>query len=400
MIASSAIPVFPSPCPDHVMRFAFLLVLLLASYSSSQAQSIVMPATILAAADSAVEQFRTVIYDAHRRGISGDGSPYDVAARVHLSRLPDSNDVGFKVRIETSKMILAYDGERSLLIQPQKKLVWQIDSIATFAQNLDGRVEGGLVNMLFRRAPFGGMVPNARYDGTGSVNGVQCHRITVRTPDNDLLTDQIAEYYFGVADHVLRMRQAAAKYSGNSASDTLTISDMRLNVPIADSMFAVKIPAGYTFEILARNYTQPVLGVGSKAPEWTLPDTTGASLSLADLKGRIVVLDFWYIGCPPCVRSMPKLAKLHERFSRQGVVFMGINTTDEPAKALEFVRRKGFNYSFAFNGRSVADAYKVSAFPTMFVVGKDGTINFVHEGDGDDLEKVLEEAIEKEMARK
>lgn len=392
--------VFSSLCPDRAMGYAPLLILFFAIHSLSIAQPAGQLEPVLAAADSAMNSARTVIYDAYVRGVPSSGRNYDIAGRVYLSRLPDTSKAGYKVRIELNNAIITYDGVRSLYVQPEKKLISQMDSVSTFAQYLDGMKLGDLVNMVFRRPPFMDMAPNARYEGLRSLHGIDCHVIRYQSPDNELVKDRISYYYISSTDHILRMRAATANYSGNSMWDTMTVSNLQLNVPIPDSMFTVETPAGFTLEILPPYRPQSLPDTGTAAPAWTLSDTAGTTVSLSDLKGRVVVLDFWYIGCPPCVRSMPRLAKLHERFSRQGVVFMGINTIDEPAKALAFIRRKELKYGFAFNGKNVADAYRVSAFPTMFVIGRDGMIKFIHEGDNEDLENILANAIEREIAGK
>src|SRR5215216_2507820 len=84
-----------------------------------------------------------------------------------------------------------------------------------------------------------------------------------------------------------------------------------------------------------------LLAVGDAAPDWKLTDPRGRAHTLAEYRGKVVVLDFWATWCGPCTRVMPRLEKLHRKYGAQGLVVFGINSfeTGDPAAMM---KKKGY----------------------------------------------------------
>lgn len=115
------------------------------------------------------------------------------------------------------------------------------------------------------------------------------------------------------------------------------------------------------------------VGAGDRAPAWRLADIAGDPHTLADYRGRVVLLDFWATWCPPCIAASPELQALHEKYAERGFAVIGIhyNDTGDPAG---YARKHGYTFPSMTSGRQVARAYGVSQIPTLVLVGKDGTI--------------------------
>lgn len=123
--------------------------------------------------------------------------------------------------------------------------------------------------------------------------------------------------------------------------------------------------------------------VGQTAPELQANVTLdGKPLRLADLKGRIVVLDFWGIDCGPCVGALPGVKRIWSQFKDRDVVVIGLHHADsDPKDVRKFVQEKNLAYPVVIdasdNHASFGKTYRqygVDAIPTVFVIGKDGKV--------------------------
>jgi len=120
-------------------------------------------------------------------------------------------------------------------------------------------------------------------------------------------------------------------------------------------------------------------GEKKPAPGFEVKTLDGETLRLADLKGKVVVLNFWFIGCAPCRVEMPGLNKLVEKFKGAEVVFIGFASDDE-AQLREFLKKNPFNYKIVAGASSIAKQYGVSAYPTHVLINKQGQIEFTMTG--------------------
>jgi thiol-disulfide isomerase/thioredoxin len=141
------------------------------------------------------------------------------------------------------------------------------------------------------------------------------------------------------------------------------------------------------------------LSHGQPAPDFRLPraDGTPGTLALSELRGRVVVLDFWATWCPPCLAMMPTVHELDHEWRARGVSFVGVNSDGgiDPAALQEFVASHGISYPVVLDEGDAGGLYKVRSLPTMVIVGKDGAIRrtflgFTSKGS---IESALQEAV-------
>ena len=112
------------------------------------------------------------------------------------------------------------------------------------------------------------------------------------------------------------------------------------------------------------------------APAFTLErlDRDG-QLSIADLKGKAVVVNFWASWCIPCRDEAPVLQQTYERYRAQGLVVLGIDVNDFRADARSFVKRFGLTYPVVYDGKgSTVGTWGVRAFPETFFVDRSGKL--------------------------
>ena len=131
-----------------------------------------------------------------------------------------------------------------------------------------------------------------------------------------------------------------------------------------------------------------------RLPEFTLTDLAGNALAAKDLAGKVVLVDFWAVWCPPCRRTLPWLAGLRQRFGdRVVIVAPAVDSDPETVRGLAAQHGDGVRWALATPdlGRAFGD---VSALPTLFVFAANGATSSVHFGAPPDLH----ERVERELA--
>lgn len=131
---------------------------------------------------------------------------------------------------------------------------------------------------------------------------------------------------------------------------------------------------------------------GEKALDFLVTDLNGNSIKLSELKGKIVVLNFWFTKCPPCIQEMPSLNKLVEEFKDKDVKFIAI-TFNKKDMVESFLQEKKFNYTIAPNSNGVIQSYNVNSFPTSIVINQKGEIVLKELGYRTNIKEVISKSI-------
>ena len=121
--------------------------------------------------------------------------------------------------------------------------------------------------------------------------------------------------------------------------------------------------------------------VGSLAPGFEVTDLDGNRISLAELRGRPVVVNFWASWCTPCLEEFPLLRAALERHDDDGLAIIGIVYQDRSSAARAFMEREGATWPAAMDpGEQVARAYTIVGPPETYFIGRDGRIAARHIG--------------------
>ncbi len=135
-----------------------------------------------------------------------------------------------------------------------------------------------------------------------------------------------------------------------------------------------------------------LLKQGSVAPPFRVRGLDGQHLELALMRGKVVVLNFWFIACPPCREEMPKLNRLVDSYSGQNVAFIAF-ALDPSQQLRSFLANTSFKYTVVPNSTKVAINYGVRGAPTHVVIDKQGKVHWIGYGALDDPERELARII-------
>jgi len=117
------------------------------------------------------------------------------------------------------------------------------------------------------------------------------------------------------------------------------------------------------------------------APDFMLEDISGQPLSLSDIRGKVVIVDFWATWCGPCVMSIPELVDLQEKYKAKGLVVLGISVDDDKVskeELLAFKEKMRIVYPILRANNKVFEDYfgrtRGFSIPTLFVIDREGKV--------------------------
>lgn len=133
------------------------------------------------------------------------------------------------------------------------------------------------------------------------------------------------------------------------------------------------------------------------APDFTITGFDGRTVTLSELRGQVVIINFWASWCPPCREEAAYLEETWRKYQGQGVVFIGVDYVDTEKEALAYIKEFDITY---LNGPDIAmrisQAYNIQGVPETFFVAKNGELRGVHIGpmQSPQLDEEIEELLE------
>lgn len=130
------------------------------------------------------------------------------------------------------------------------------------------------------------------------------------------------------------------------------------------------------------------------APDFTARSSQNGNIRLADLRGKVVMLNFWASWCAPCRKEMPLLNELYRRYSPAGFVLLGVNTEANIEQANAVLEEIPVDFPIVYDtSNKVSEAYKIDAMPTTVLIDRDGQLRYVHRGYKSGDEEIYREKI-------
>lgn len=255
--------------------------------------------------------------------------------------------------------------------------------------------------------------PKKKYEveliGVDILHSILCHHIRIIDFEKFNKNEPIQKlreefsYWISMEDSLVRKYSRAIDLILNGDTmyqyEELTLDNVQLNQASGNITPGINAIPGY---ITLKEYTpyerEPLLQVSTQAPSWSLYSLSGDSVRLDDLKGKLVLIDFFYKSCYPCMQALPVLESLHERYIEKGLSVIGIDPFDKDAEDLrKFLSKRGITYTILLSDKAFPKKYKVSSYPTMYLLDENGNVLHSQIGYGEGTEKKLEKIIEQHL---
>ena len=115
--------------------------------------------------------------------------------------------------------------------------------------------------------------------------------------------------------------------------------------------------------------------IGSPAPEIVLKDLQGRDVKLSDLRGKVVLVNFWATWCKPCKEEMPAMQASYDKLRDKGFVVLAVNELEDTARVAEHIRTHGHTFEVVMDhNNQVANMYGVVGLPASFLIDPQGIV--------------------------
>jgi thiol-disulfide isomerase/thioredoxin len=164
---------------------------------------------------------------------------------------------------------------------------------------------------------------------------------------------------------------------------------------------------GFTRRLMSpfRSITAPRISGFTTAPDLAAGDWINSEpIKLTDLRGRVVLIDFWTFGCINCRNTLPFIKGWHDRYHEKGLTVVGVHSPEfDYEKKVDNLRREVASLEIHYpvvsdNDYQTWDAYNVGAWPTIFLIDKQRRIRWRHVGEGnyEEAERIIQELLSEE----
>lgn len=245
-----------------------------------------------------------------------------------------------------------------------------------------------------------------------NVGSVQCYHILMvkdpKTLDQGFIAALRNDYEYWISKESLLPVKYNYYFRGILNRDTSDqfISYSVKNIRIGDrdvekKLQLTSLPSWYRIKTFEPEKTVPLLTKGTAAPEWKLVSLKGDTVSLKQLRGKVVLLDFFYKSCYPCRLAIPHLQEIHKKYAEDEVVVIGIDGVDKNTGELKaMLDKSGVTYTVLLSDKDLAKKYQVSGYPAVYILDRNGKVFYASSGFGESLSKIYEQEIESALGGK
>lgn len=398
----------------NYLLFAFATILLLSCSGKQDPLKLFLDSDLAASKNQSAEFKITFDVQSEQQG----NNKFSSVIYVKKVKNADADLLAFRIE-EEGNTIITFDGN-SFIATDLKNNTQTVSLKPEFAAEVAARLVQNfymIIDTKLDTAEIRENSKNLEFVGTATVNGDDCYQVLQKGEGHEEYKVE-NNYFFSKKDKLMKKYSSKIQNKEGKIVQAVTyeIKDLKLNSTIDNNKFVqtidsvkfalTNLDAQHDMEGETHKHTDMesentgLLKNGTVAPDWSLLDASGNKVTLSQLKGKVVLLDFWATWCTPCKMVMPSLQKLHEKFGKQGLVIIGINSFERDGDPVKYMKDQKFTYMLLLKGDGVAQSYNVQSIPTMYIIDKQGTIRHSELGAVPDLDTKLETTIKKLLASK
>lgn len=300
-----------------------------------------------------------------------------------------------------------YDENKLYLIKNDSLSILRYDAKKGETFIIDGASDGDVMNIHFLKPEKlaevlnDSLIKNTIKDTV--FNNKEYALLSLQYPDEDDFTGRLKKVFINKDSKTIEKITYYCQYHDQYQYNEWNITNIKFNSVKKEELdrHLKKLTSKYkvtTYKPLTKEEMAP-LAIGTEAPEFKGKFyNDNAQISLSDYKGKIVILDFWYMSCYPCTVAVPHLNEIQEKY-KDKVVVLGVNPVDTDEKAVnkipDFIKRTGLIYSIATINQQTVKDYNIYGFPTLYIIDKNGVIQYAEPGFNENLQQTLKEEINK-----
>ncbi|MEM9546824.1 MAG: TlpA disulfide reductase family protein [Bacteroidota bacterium] len=221
-------------------------------------------------------------------------------------------------------------------------------------------------------------------------NDIPVYKVVFFEKDTDGATNIETTYFFRKSDFFPLGYKTQALANGEiPVGQSYSLTNIKKNIILDESTFNLENNILYTDKVhyskAINSEDKPTLAKGTLAPNFKVLLTNDSQFELHKNKGKIVVLDFWFSSCVPCLKVMPELNKIAEKYDSSEVEIIGINPYNSKEKTLKTLNRKAPNLHSSFKSGDIVADYNVYLYPTIYFIDKNGKVAEVHSGEDENF---------------
>lgn len=134
--------------------------------------------------------------------------------------------------------------------------------------------------------------------------------------------------------------------------------------------------------------------ISGPAPDFTLKSRGGENIKLSELRGQVVMINFWASWCGPCRQEMPLLEQIYQHYQPMGFTLLGINVEEDSAAADKVLKEIPVSFPVLYDNRNrVSESYQVRAMPSTVLIDRDGQVRYLHQGYKSGYEDAYQEQV-------
>lgn len=331
-------------------------------------------------------------------------------AEIEMVRTSDDSLFGAKIYIELDTVLYGYDGERLIHVNKNVSTLETSDPVAhpglwiasTWVNNF---VEYGFIgrNQWYRTVLSNPEIKTTTIDTM--IGQWPCIGFYFRMPDEGEFTNQYAFVAIDTIDFLVRKRMTSVWFQENQQYQSWTYLHPRFSQETSIS----RLEENHLSQFSLRGDNYPINADSSSDYQHQYSLLEGKilgrdqSFALKDVTADIIILDFWYSACYPCIRSIPEVNKLYDRYKDKNVKVFGVNIIDheETSKARieKYLRNNPMHYETIMADGKKFSAWVSDGYPTLLILDEDFHLIQQHTGFSEDMADSLSKVIDAYLSK-